>query len=74
MISSLLIGKTQLNPIINYCVIKQVEVAMSKTQQHPNANKQGYVEVFCAYIVKNGKRIYPKSGRFFHFWAKEKAN
>jgi hypothetical protein len=51
-----------------------VEVAMSKTQQHPNANKQGYVEVFCTYIVKNGKRIYPSKGKFFHFWAKEKAN
>ena len=25
-------------------------------------------EVFCRYIRKNGKIIYPKNGGFFHFW------
>lgn len=47
---------------------------MSQTQQLPNANKPGYKEIFCAYIVKNGKRIYPKKGKLFHFWVKEKTN
>lgn len=26
------------------------------------------VEVFARYITRNGKRIYPKNTRFFHFW------
>ena len=25
-------------------------------------------EVFCRYIYKNGKKIYPKNSKFFHFW------
>jgi len=32
---------------------------------------EGYREVFCRYITKNGKRIYPKNARFFHFFVKE---
>lgn len=32
----------------------------------------GQVEVFCRYITRNGKRIYPKSAKFFHFWVKTK--
>jgi hypothetical protein len=31
---------------------------------------EGYREVFCRYITKNGKRIYPKNARFFHFFVK----
>ncbi len=31
--------------------------------------KSGYKEVFCAYITKNGKRIYPK-GKAFRFIVK----
>ena len=27
---------------------------------------EGYREVFCRYITKNGKRIYPKNAQFFH--------
>ncbi len=30
------------------------------------------VEVFARYIVRNGKTIYPKSAKFFHFWVKKK--
>ncbi|WP_191906954.1 hypothetical protein [Adhaeribacter soli] len=30
---------------------------------------EGYVEVFCRYIVKGGKKIYPKKGQFFRFCA-----
>lgn len=25
-------------------------------------------EIFCRYIHRNGKIIYPKNGRLFHFW------
>lgn len=27
----------------------------------------GKIRVFCRYIVKNGKRIYPKTSKFFSF-------
>lgn len=34
---------------------------------------EGYKEVFSAYItLKNGKRIYPKSGKAFRFFVKIK--
>ncbi len=29
-------------------------------------------EIFCRYIHKNGKVIYPKNGKFFHFWIDNK--
>ena len=32
----------------------------------------GTLEVFCKYIVKNGKRIYPKKATCFHFIVKRK--
>ena len=30
-----------------------------------------YREVFCRYIVGNGKIIYPKNGKVFHFFVKK---
>lgn len=33
---------------------------------------EGMIEIFCRYIVKNGKRIYPKNAKFFHFFVKAK--
>lgn len=30
------------------------------------------VEIFARYIVRNGKTIYPKNAKFFHFWVKKK--
>lgn len=36
-----------------------------------NSDEQG-TEVFCRYIVKNGVRIYPKNGGYFHFFIKDK--
>lgn len=30
----------------------------------------GYREVFAKYIRKNGKVIYPKNGKVFHFYVK----
>jgi len=34
--------------------------------QNPKEEKK--TEIFCKYITKNGKRIYPKNGKFFHFF------
>ena len=25
-------------------------------------------EIFCRYIIRNGKKIYPKRSKLFHFW------
>jgi len=33
---------------------------------------EGYREVFCRYITKNGERIYPKNGKVFRFFVKIK--
>lgn len=33
--------------------------------------KDNKVEIYCRYITKNGKRIYPKNKKFFHFWVDE---
>jgi hypothetical protein len=27
--------------------------------------------VYCRYITKNGRRIYPKNGKFFRFWKED---
>ncbi len=26
------------------------------------------IEIFCRYIKKKGRIIYPKNAKFFHFW------
>jgi hypothetical protein len=39
---------------------------MSKT------NDAGKVEIFCRYIIRKGKKIYPRKGKFFHFWVTPK--
>ena len=39
-----------------------------------NEVPKGYREVFCRYIRKNGKIIYPKNSRFFRFIVKDKQN
>jgi len=32
----------------------------------------GYEEIFCRYItLKNGKKIYPKNAKVFHFFVKQ---
>ena len=31
---------------------------------------KGYKEVFCRYITRNGKIIFPKNGKVFHFFVK----
>jgi hypothetical protein len=32
--------------------------------------RPGYREVFCRFIIKNGKVIYPKKAKVFHFYVK----
>jgi hypothetical protein len=35
---------------------------------NPKSATVGMIEVFCRFIVKNGKRIYPKNAKCFHFF------
>jgi hypothetical protein len=37
---------------------------------HPYKNREGYILKFVRFITKNGKRIYPKSGKVFPIWVK----
>ncbi|WP_276629852.1 hypothetical protein [Prevotella pallens] len=37
-----------------------------------NLQEDGLIRIFCRYIVKNGKRIYPKNSQFFSFLVKPK--
>lgn len=46
--------------------VEKVTVSQSKDKEPVKA---GYKEVFCAYITKKGKRIYPK-GKAFRFIVK----
>jgi hypothetical protein len=36
---------------------------------HPNRKTK---LVYCRFITKNGKRIYPKAGKVFRFWVEDK--
>lgn len=35
-------------------------------------DESGLTRVFCRYIIKNGKRIYPKTARYFTFLVSDK--
>lgn len=48
--------------------VKVEKVVVNKNKDEKSV-KAGYKEVFCAYITKNGKRIYPK-GKAFRFIVK----
>ena len=38
-----------------------------------NQDKDGKVEIFCRYIIRKGKKVYPPKGKtVWHFWAKPK--
>ena len=32
--------------------------------------RPGYREVFCPYVIRKDKVIYPKKAKVFHFWVK----
>jgi len=32
--------------------------------------KAGYGEIFCRYVIRNGKIIYPRKAKVFHFYVK----
>ncbi len=34
--------------------------------------RAGYREVFCRYIIRNGKIMYPKKAKVFHFYVRVK--
>lgn len=48
-------------------------MAKAKKQDAP-VRSAGMREVFARYIRKNGKIIYPKRARFFHFFVKASAD
>lgn len=33
--------------------------------------RPGYKLIICRYVTRNGKRIYPKKGKYIRFWAKD---
>jgi len=33
---------------------------------------KGYKEVFCRYVIRHGKTIFPKKAKVFHFFVKIK--
>ena len=35
--------------------------------------ENGKIEIFTRFIVRNGKTIYPKNGKYFHFWVTPKS-
>lgn len=39
-----------------------------------NSNTSSRHEVFCRFIHKNGKIIYPKNAQFFHFWVDDSSS
>jgi len=47
-----------------------VEVGLGKEEEVMRRRANGKVEVFCRFVRKNGKYIYPKRSKYFHFWAK----
>lgn len=36
-----------------------------------NNNTNGMQEVICRYVVRNGRKIYPRNAKYFHFWVKD---
>lgn len=47
-------------------LVKKGGVNMNKaSEDKPKEDKK---EIFCRFIVRNGKKIYPKHRRFFHFF------
>jgi len=43
---------------------------MVKEKLQKAVSDESLREVFCRYIRRNGKIVYPKNKRFFHFWVK----
>lgn len=37
-----------------------------------NVPNEGKIEIFCTHITVKGKIIYPKNGKYFHFWVEPK--
>lgn len=35
-------------------------------------NESGKIRIFCRYIIKNGKKIYPKRSKYFSFLVSDK--
>ena len=63
-----------LNPL--YTILAQESRVSSQkggARTMENNDKTAKREVFCRYIHRNGKVIYPKNARFFHFFVDDTA-
>jgi len=49
---------------------RKVAPQKGDTVENKKSPRPGYREVFCRSIVKNGKVIFPKNGKVFHFYVK----
>ena len=47
---------------------EKVPSDISENLSSKSQKDEGKKEIFCKYITKNGKRIYPKNGKLFHFF------
>ena len=45
----------------------------SVTDKEQKRDDSGRVLIYCKYIVRNGKRIYPKNASCFRFWVEPKS-
>ncbi len=43
---------------------------LDELRKKPSAKEPAGREVFARYITRNGKRIYPKRAKVFHFYVK----
>lgn len=53
---------------VTICLYKHFEGAARMGKETPI----DYEEVYCRYIMRKGKKIYPKNAKYFHFWVKKK--
>lgn len=44
---------------------------MARRKDDDDDVPRGYKVIYCRYIVRNGRMIFPKSSRFFRFVVKE---
>jgi hypothetical protein len=67
-----LIAKQNAYPGVNNMVQARGGWPLGKEtlMSHPYKDREGYILKFVRFITKNGKRIYPKSGKVFPIWVK----
>ena len=61
-------------PLIQYSLTMQVvrQIGKEVFNVEDQTREDSKTRIFCRYIVKNGKRIYPKTSRYFSFLVSDK--